>query len=58
MNKNERIEKLNMAGINTEKYFTLNVSECIPAGAKIQLLGGGRTLSLTHNGETWSCLNK
>lgn len=37
MNKNERIEKLNMAGINTEKYFTLNVSECIPAGAKIHI---------------------
>lgn len=26
--------------------------------AKVQLLGGGRTLSVVHNGNTWSCLNK
>lgn len=25
--------------------------------AKIQLLGGGRTLSIVHNGTTWACPN-
>lgn len=37
--------------------YTLNLKRK-DTGAKIQLLGGGRTLSLIHNGETWSCLNK
>lgn len=26
--------------------------------AKIDLLGGGRTLSVVHNGKTYSCLNR
>jgi hypothetical protein len=38
MTKKERMEKLNNAGINTGKYFTLNVSENIPAGAKIHIV--------------------
>lgn len=38
LNKKERMEKLNNAGINTDKYFTLNVSESIPAGAKIHIV--------------------
>ena len=38
MNRNERMNKLNEAGINTNKYFTLNVNENIPAGAKIHIV--------------------
>ena len=38
LNKKERMEKLNNAGINTGKYFTLNVDEEIPAGAKIHIV--------------------
>lgn len=38
MTKKERMEKLNNAGIDTGKYFTLNVSEEIPAGAKIHIV--------------------
>ena len=38
LTKNERMEKLNNAGIYTGKYFTLNVSEEIPAGAKIHIV--------------------
>lgn len=37
-NRNERMEKLNNAGIDTGKYFTLNVNESIPAGAKIHIV--------------------
>lgn len=25
--------------------------------ARVQLLGGGRTLAVVHSGQTWSCLN-
>lgn len=38
MNRNERMEALNKAGIDTGKYFTLNVNESIPAGAKIHIV--------------------
>ena len=38
MNKNERMNKLNNAGIDTSKYFTVNVNEPIPAGAKIRVI--------------------
>lgn len=38
LNKKERMEKLNNAGINTNKYFTLNVNEAIPVGAKIHIV--------------------
>lgn len=38
LTKKERIEKLNNAGVNTGKYFTLNVNESIPAGAKIHIV--------------------
>lgn len=38
LNKKERMEKLNNAGINTGKYFTLDVSESIPAGSKIHIV--------------------
>ena len=37
-NRNERMEKLNNAGVNTNKYFTLDISEGIPAGAKIHVI--------------------
>lgn len=38
LTKKERMEKLNNAGINTNKYFTLNVNEAIPVGAKIHIV--------------------
>lgn len=38
LNKKERMEKLNDAGIDTGKYFTLDVNENIPAGAKIHVI--------------------
>ncbi len=38
LNKKERMEKLQNAGVNTNKYFTLNVNESIPAGAKIHIV--------------------
>ena len=38
LTKKERMEKLNNAGIETGKYFTLNVNESIPAGAKINIV--------------------
>lgn len=38
LSKNERMEKLNNAGVDTGKYFTLDVSESIPAGAKIHIV--------------------
>lgn len=38
MTKKERMEKLNNAGVNTNKYFTLNVNEAIPVGAKIHIV--------------------
>ena len=38
LNKKERMEKLNNAGVNTGKYFTLDVNESIPAGAKIHIV--------------------
>ena len=59
MTKKERMEKLNNAGIDTGKYFTLNVDESIPAGAKIhivvdkdgnyvpEIVGGNNTVNAT-----------
>ena len=38
LTKKERMEKMNNAGIETGKYFTLNVNESIPAGAKIHIV--------------------
>ena len=38
LNKKERMEKLNNAGVDTGKYFTLDVNETIPAGAKIHIV--------------------
>lgn len=38
LTKNERMRKLEEAGMNTGKYFTLNVDETIPAGAKIHIV--------------------
>ena len=38
MNKNERMEKLNNAGINTNKYFTLDLPNGISAGSKIHVV--------------------
>ena len=44
LSKEERMEKLNNAGIDNGKYFTLNLPEGLPKGAKI-------TLSINENGE-------
>ena len=38
LTKKERMEMLNNAGIDTNKYFTLNVNETIPVGAKIHIV--------------------
>jgi len=38
LNKKERMEKLQNAGCDTSKYFTLDVNEAIPAGAKIHIV--------------------
>ncbi len=38
LNKKERMEKLANAGVDTGKYFTLDVNESIPAGAKIHIV--------------------
>lgn len=38
LNKYERMEKLNGAGINTGKYFTLDLPDGIPAGGKIHVV--------------------
>ena len=37
-NRNERMEKLNNAGIDTGKYFTIDLKDGLPAGAKIRLV--------------------
>ena len=37
--------------------YYLNLSK-LDENAKIQLCGGGRTLSVIHNGETWGCINE
>ena len=38
LNKNERMNVLQNAGIDTGKYFTLNINENIPAGTKIHIV--------------------
>lgn len=38
LNRKERMEKLHKAGCDTNKYFTLDVNEAIPAGAKIHIV--------------------
>ena len=38
MNKNERMNKLNNAGVNTNKYFTLDLPNGISAGSKIHVV--------------------
>ena len=38
LNKKERMEKMNAMGMDTSKYFTLNVTSNIPAGAKIHVI--------------------
>ena len=38
LTKKERMKKLNNAGVDTSKYFTINVNENIPAGAKIHIV--------------------
>ena len=38
MNKNERMEKLNNAGVDTKKYFNLDLPNGLKPGAKIQLV--------------------
>ncbi|MPM06330.1 hypothetical protein SDC9_52629 [bioreactor metagenome] len=37
--------------------YYLNLSHT-DKSAKVELLGGGRTLSVVHNGKTYSCLNQ
>lgn len=38
--------------------FLIGIRKHTNKPLEVLLLGGGRTLSITHNGETWSCLNK
>ena len=38
LTKKERMEKLNKAGVDTNKFFTLSVGESIPAGSKIYVV--------------------
>ena len=38
LNKKERMEKMNAIGIDTSKYFTLDLKEGLPAGTKIHLV--------------------
>ena len=38
LNKKERMDKLNNAGVSTGKYFTLDLPEGIPAGGKIHVV--------------------
>ena len=38
LTRNERMEKLNKAGFDTSKYYTINVNESIPAGSKIHIV--------------------
>lgn len=38
LNRKERMEKMNAMGMDTSKYFTLNVASDIPAGAKIHVI--------------------
>ena len=38
LTKKERMEKLNNAGVDTNKFFTLNVGESIPTGSKIYVV--------------------
>ena len=38
MNRNERMEKLNNMGVNTSKYFNVNLPEGLKPGATISLV--------------------
>ena len=49
------VSRTPLEAMNALLYY-LNLSKK-DNSAKIQLLGGGRTLSLVHAGETWSCRN-
>lgn len=52
LNKNERMNKLNEAGIDTKKYFTLSVNEDIAAGSKIHIViddNGNYVPSIVHD---------
>lgn len=51
MNKNERMEKLNNAGINTGKYFSIDLPEGIKPGATISLVinENGQPVFLSNN---------
>lgn len=52
LNKNERMNKLNEMGLETGKYFTLDLPEGLKPGSKI-------TLSINENGEyTFMDMNK
>lgn len=37
-NRNERMEKLNKAGVDTGKYFTIDLKDGLPSGAKIRIV--------------------
>lgn len=38
LNKKERMEKLNNAGVDTGKYFTIDLKDGLPSGAKIRIM--------------------
>lgn len=54
MNKNERMEKLNKAGINTNKYFNFDLPNGLKPGATIQLIinDNGEPMIVTDNYDT------
>ena len=51
LNKKERMEKLNNAGVNTGKYFTLDLPDGLRPGAKISLVidDNGNPMVVTDN---------
>ena len=58
LTKNERMEKMNNAGISTGKFFTLNVTESIPAGAKIHVMVDGNGNYIPVCGENDAIANQ
>lgn len=59
LNKNERMEKLNNAGINTGKYFSVDLPNGLKPGAKISLVinENGEPVVVTDNYDTNSIMN-
>lgn len=52
LNKNERMNKLNQAGINTGKYFTLDLPEGVAAGSQIHVIINENGVPVVKNNDT------